>query len=475
MWEQIRANRRRSALLISGMVGVLLLIGYAGGELLIGAGGGIIGLGLALVIWGVLMGVYYTAAESILLRSAGARPIQREDSPRLFNIVDEMKIASGLPFTPRIYLIDESSPNAFAFGRKPETSGIAVTTGLMHRLNRDELQGVVAHEIGHLRNRDVQFMTLAAVLLGSIIVLSDLFRRMMWFGGGRGRRRSDSRGGGGGGQAQAILMIVALLFVILGPVMAQLLYFACSRKREYLADASAAQFTRYPEGLAAALEKIVVSRGSGSFASRVTAPMFIVNPLAGRGAGRSGLFSTHPPTEQRIRVLRRMAGASLADYEQSFRESTGKGVIGSRSLGEAQASTIRAASEKRPVATRKDAREIVYRSYGYIQLRCDCGLEMSVPERYERNDIHCVRCGSVLPLPAVQEVVDAAFAQANAQATRQPPPVLPAGSEPPLSYTRTGAGWESFRCRCGRTVQLSPAFRAPQVKCGACRRRIQIV
>ncbi len=475
MWEQIRANRRRSVLLISGMVGVLLMIGYVGGELLLGGGGGMLGLGLGLVIWGVLMGIYYTAGESIILRSAGARPIQREDSPRLFNIVDEMKLASGLSFTPRIYLIDESSPNAFAFGRKPETSGIAVTTGLMHRLNRDELQGVVAHEIGHLRNRDVQFMTLAAVLLGSIIVLSDLFRRMMWFGGSRSRRRSDSRGGGGGGQAQAILMIVALLFVILGPVMAQLLYFACSRKREYLADASAAQFTRYPEGLAAALEKIVASRGSGSFASRVTAPMFIINPLAARGSGRAGLFSTHPPTEQRIRVLRRMAGASLADYDRAFRESTGKGVIGSHTLGEAEASTIRSASENRPVATRKDTREIVYRSYGYIQLRCECGLEMSVPERYERDDIHCVRCGSVLALPAVQEVIDAAFARATNQGSATVPPLLSPGEEPPLSYTRTGTGWESFRCRCGRTVQLSPAFRAPHVKCSACQRRIHVI
>ncbi len=255
MWEQIQANRRRSAVLITGMAVILLLIGFSGGEL-IAPDAGVFGLLLALLIWGGMMLAYFTSAESILMSSANARELQKEDSPQLFNIVDEMRLASGLGFMPRIYLIDDPAPNAFAIGRKPETSSITVTTGLMYRLNRDELQGVIAHEMGHLKNRDVQFMTLAAVMLGSIVILSEIVRRSLWYGG-RGRSRSSSRSGSdGGGQAQIIILIVGLLFAILGPIMAQLLYFACSRKREYLADASGAQFTRYPEGLASALEKI---------------------------------------------------------------------------------------------------------------------------------------------------------------------------------------------------------------------------
>ena len=194
MWEQIRANRRRSAVLITGMAIVLLLLGALAGQALFGPDGAIIGLGIALIIWGVQLAIYATNADSLLLHGAFAKELKREDSPQLFNVVEEMKIASGLPFLPRLYLIDDPSPNAFAIGSKPENSAIAVTTGLLHRLNRDELQGVIAHEMGHLKNRDVQFMTLAAVMLGSIVILSEIVLRTMRFGG-RGRSRSDSRAG----------------------------------------------------------------------------------------------------------------------------------------------------------------------------------------------------------------------------------------------------------------------------------------
>jgi len=416
--------------------------------------------------------VYVFAGESILLGTAGARQVQRDDSPRLFNIVEEMKLASGLPFFPKIYLIDDPAPNAFAIGRRPETSALAVTTGLMHRLDRDELQGVIAHEIGHLTNRDVQFMTLAAATLGTIVVLSEMVRRTLWLGGGRGRRRTKSRGGGGGGQVQVILLIVALVFVILGPLVAQLLYFACSRKREFLADASAAQFTRYPEGLASALEKIAGARTKVAFASKVTAPMFIVNPLHARGAQPSSLFSTHPPTVDRVRILRSMAGAGLADYEAAYRRARGGAMIGAGTLATAEAQTIRAPAASEPVQSRRDTRELVYRSYGYIRMKCvGCGLEFSVPERYERNDINCIRCGTTMPLPKVQEVIDTAFAQAN----RTPAAAALADPRTLLQFHRTGAGWESFRCACGRTVQLSPAFGAPHIRCHNCGRTIEVL
>jgi heat shock protein HtpX len=452
MWEQIQANRRRSLVLITGMAVVLVVLGYSAGAALFPGGGGIIGLGVALIIWGVQMAVYLTNAESLLLTGAFARELQRADCPRLFNIVEEMKLASGLPFLPRIHLIDDPAPNAFAIGSKPGNSAICVTTGLLHRLNRDELQGVIGHEIGHLKNDDVKFMTLAAVMLGSIVILSEIVWRTMRFGG-RGRSRSDSRGGG---QLQLILLVVALVFAILGPLMAQLLYFACSRKREYLADASCAQFTRYPEGLASALAKISQAGVPLSFASKATAAMFIVNPLPAASDEPTGLFATHPPTSERIRILRGMAGASLADYEAAYKRAHGGALIGPVSLQSAPTQSIRAPSDEGPIETRRDTKDLNYRARGYLRLRCNCGLEISVPEGYEQNSIRCIRCGSVLPIPAAQPAPSAA------------------APTTPLHYTRTGHSWESFRCACGRTVQISPAFAAPQVKCNGCGRMITI-
>lgn len=459
MWEQIAANQRRSAVLLTTMVVVLLLLGYIGGEAL-APGAGFIGVAIGLVIWLIQLGVYFGAAESVLLAGAGARELKKEDSPRLFNIVEEMVLASGLGRMPRILLIDDPAPNAFAIGRKPDSSAVAVTTGLMHRLDRDELQGVIAHEIGHLKNQDVKFMTLAAVMLGSIVLLSHIVLRTLAFGG-RSNRRSDSRGSGGGGQAQLVIFVIAIIFAILGPVFAQILYFACSRKREYLADASAAQFTRYPAGLASALEKIALSSQAVAFANKTTAPMFIVNPLAAAGRGFS-LFSTHPATEERIRILRNMGGASLADYESAYKRAKGGALIGPQSLQAAPAQSIRAPSNDGPIESQAGTHAINYRRHGYLPLHCACGLDISVPESYDRDTINCVRCGSELPIPAV--------APAAPAATPKAPPLLG-----PLQYNRTTAGWESFRCACNRTIQLSPAFAAPHIRCTNCGRSIAIL
>jgi heat shock protein HtpX len=459
MWEQIQANRRRAAILISLMAVVLVLIGYVGGILIAGPDGGWFGVIAALAIWSVQMLVYASGAQSFLLQGANARELSREDSPRLFNVVDEMVIASGLGFTPKVYLIDDPAPNAFAMGRDPKNSVVAVTTGLLHRLNRDELQGVIAHEIGHLKNQDVKFMTLAAVMLGTIVILSEMIWRSMRYGG-RARSRSNSRGGG---QAQIIILVIALLLAILGPLMAQLLYFACSRKREYLADASGAQFTRYPEGLASALEKIASSAVQPAFASKVTAPMFIVNPLAAHNGEAVSLLSTHPPTTERVRILRGMAGAGLAFYEEAFRRAKGGALIGARSLQSAPQESIRAPSNEGPVESRHAVRDTVYRTHGYVNVQCDCGMQMRVPETYERNTVRCVRCSRELPLPAAT-----AAPQQGTTPRVIPPPVSA------LQYTRAASGWESFRCACGRTLQLSPNFAAPFVTCPSCRRRIEV-
>ena len=395
MWEQIRANRRRSAVLIIGMVAGLILLGALAGGAIVWPDGIVFGIGFALIIWGIQMAVYFGGAESLLLHGAFAKELKREDSPQLFNIVEEMQLASGLSFTPRIHLIDDPAPNAFAVGSKPANSAICVTTGLLHRLNRDELQGVIAHEMSHLKNRDVQFMTLAAVMLGSIVILSEIIVRTLRFGG-RSRDRSDSRGGG---QLQLIIVVVALIFAILGPVMAQLLYFACSRKREYLADACGAEFTRYPEGLAAALEKISQANVPVSFAGKATAALFIVNPLAAASDGPA-LFATHPPTVDRIRILRSMDGASLAAYEAAYQQANGRSLIGPESLQAASTVPIRPAANDEPIATRQEIHTTALRAHGYRGVNCSCGTEIHLPADRTAAAVNCIRCGTQLPIPA---------------------------------------------------------------------------
>ena len=311
MWEAIAANKRRSAALIIIMAALLAGMGLAIGYLVGGTPetaqvGALIGLG----VWGVMLLVNLAGGESVLLSSANAREVTHEQAPQLCNIVEEMRLSAALPAMPRVFIIDTPVPNAFAVGLKPERACVAVTAGLLERLSRDELQGVIAHELGHISNRDTLFMTLAGVTLGAIVLLADFGIRMLFWGGG-GRRRSSSSSGKGGGAAMAIMMIAALVLAILAPLIARLLYFACSRQREYLADASAAQFTRYPAGLANALRKIAAQQDPKKIpVNRVVAPMYAINPLA--AGGSFSVFGTHPPTEERIRRLMEMQGAAPA-------------------------------------------------------------------------------------------------------------------------------------------------------------------
>lgn len=306
MWEAVAANKRRSAWLIFWLALMLAVTGGAIGLLMGGAQqSAFFGAFVGLCVWGVLLLVNLAGGESVLLSSANAREITHEQAPQLYNIVEEMRIAAALPAMPRVFIIDTPVPNAFAVGLKPERACVAVTAGLLERLNRDELQGVIAHELGHISNRDTLFMTLAGVTLGAIVLLADAGMRMLFWGGG-GRRRSSSSGKGGGA-AMAIMMIVALSLAILAPLIARLLYFACSRQREYLADASAAQFTRLPSGLAHALQKIAAQQDPKKIpVNRVVAPMYAINPLA--AAGSFNVFGTHPPTAERIRRLLAMQG-----------------------------------------------------------------------------------------------------------------------------------------------------------------------
>ena len=332
MWEQIRSNRIRSAVLVTGMALILLFLGFFIG---LAIGSWVVGLIIALLVWGIMTLIAFFQGDSIILSMAHAKKITPADNQRLFDVVEEMKIASALEKMPDVYIIDDPALNAFATGRDPNHSAIAITSGLLQILNRDELQGVIGHEISHIKNRDVRLMSLLTVLLGTIVILA-WYAWMFAFLGAANldgnkvvvHHPAIERGGGGGGNGRNSNIRCfnrLILLAILAPIFAQLIYFAVSRKREYLADASSALYTRYPEGLASALEKLSRSETQLKSANKATAPMYIINPFKKKGMSLSDLTSTHPPAAERIRILRSMAGGSYADYEKAYEKSKGKG------------------------------------------------------------------------------------------------------------------------------------------------------
>ena len=296
VWDEIGANRFKSLLLMVAFGVLVGLVGWSFGELT-GAGpaGGLVSLAFA----GVAAFSTYWYSDRIVLAASRAKPVDPVKHQQLINLVEGLAIAAGLP-VPRLYTIDDTAPNAFATGRDPKHAAIAVTTGLLEKLDKLELEGVLAHEMSHIANFDIRMTTLAGVMVGSVALLSDWMMRSlrwgMWSGGGRDRRSS-------GGLPIAL---VAIFLAILAPLAAELLRRAVSRQREYLADANGALLTRFPEGLARALEKLAADKEPLEVANRATAPLYIVNPLHDHKPGRAGLFDTHPPIEERVRRLRSM-------------------------------------------------------------------------------------------------------------------------------------------------------------------------
>lgn len=251
------------------------------------------------VIFSVLMNIgAYWFSDKIVLKMSGAHPVSQDSHKELWNILENLSITAGLPM-PKLYIINDEAPNAFATGRDPEHAVVAVTTGLLSILDKNELEGVVAHELAHIGNRDMLVMTVVVVLLGFITLLSDFFLRMTMFGGNNNSREGD-------GRMQIILIVAGLVLAILSPIIAKLIQLAISRKREFLADASGALLTRYPEGLASALEKISQTPRPMKRANHATAHLFISNPFAGEKKKKflNKLFMTHPPTEERVSALR---------------------------------------------------------------------------------------------------------------------------------------------------------------------------
>jgi heat shock protein HtpX len=399
MWEQIRSNQIRSTLMVVLLGAVLLLLGYFLGDIIIGSWIG--GMVIALLIWGIMTLIAFAQGDSIVLSMAGARKIGPQDHPRLYNVVEEMKIAAGLERMPDVYIIDDPALNAFATGRSKNHTAVAITTGLLDKLNRDELQGVIAHEMSHIKNRDVQLMVLASVLLGSIVILSYYASRMLFFSGGN--RRSSSSNGGGGGAAQIIILVVGLVLMILAPIVAQIIYFGISRKREYLADASGALFTRYPEGLASALEKLQNNNTQVKKANKATAPMYISNPFYKKGISASDLFSTHPPLAGRIRILRAMSGAGYADYEKAYEQVVKSGKVMAAASLAGQTVPLRSGTEgtkdgefQERVNRTRETSDLMWKMNNYKTIECEhCGTRLRLPPGFNQPSVRCPHCGQI--------------------------------------------------------------------------------
>ncbi len=468
MWELIQSNQRKTFLLVSAMALVLVALGFVIGEAF-APGGGIFGLAIALGVWGTMSLVSYFQGDNILLAVSGAAKIDREDHPQLFNVVEEMTIASGKGKIPDIYVMNDSALNAFATGRDPGHAAVAVTSGLLSALDRDELQGVIAHEMSHIKNRDVLLMTMLGIMLGAIVFIAEVYLRSLRRVGSGSRRYS---GGKGGGQAQIVMMVVAVVFALLAPLMAQLIYFAVSRRREYLADAGAAVMTRYPEGLASALERISGGNPLPEKVSRATAPMFIADPYGSRAL--SGLTSTHPPIGERIKILRTMGNAvSYATYQQAWCATKQKRrvpmppsalhedtVVAARGPNPGETPALRGGLGGQGNLVRmglRDTGDLVRKAAGFTFLRCTCGMQIKLPPGYRGPSIECPRCQGVVSVPK-------AFTESG-----------PASGGGEISVRLQPDGWRTFRCACGTPKTVSPSFKSDRTLCSACGRAIRIL
>jgi heat shock protein HtpX len=304
-YEQISANRRNSFFMAALVVALLALLGFTIGYAVSGSIEGAIAVTLLATLLGGASGAFtYFAGDSLVLAVSQAREVDETQAPKLMNVVRELSIAANIPM-PKVYVIDDSAPNAFATGRDPRHASVAITSGLLEKLDREELQGVIGHELSHVRNLDIRFSLIVAVMVGVIAILADFFLRFTFWGGGR--RSSRDRDGGGGG-LQIVFFVIAIVLSIVAPIVARFVQLAVNRQREYLADASSVGLTRNPYGLERALAKISADPEVLEVANRATQHMYFTNPIKKFEERATGLFSTHPATVDRINRLRELTG-----------------------------------------------------------------------------------------------------------------------------------------------------------------------
>jgi heat shock protein HtpX len=310
--NQISANKRNSFLLTLVIVILFALLGFSIGYAISGDPSGALFVMVVTLVVGALIGAgSYFRGDSVVLAVSGAHEVDATSAPQLMNVIQEIAIAANVPM-PKVYTIDDTAPNAFATGRDPQHASVAITTGLLEKLDREELQGVMAHEMSHVRNFDIRFAMIVGVLVGSIALLADFFLRFSFWGGGR-----RSRDSGGSNGVQAIMFVVAIVLAILAPIASRLVQLAVNRQREYLADASSVELTRNPYGLERALAKISADTEVLEVANRATQHMYFTNPIKKFEERSSGLFSTHPATVDRINRLRELTGEAPLDATEA--------------------------------------------------------------------------------------------------------------------------------------------------------------
>jgi heat shock protein HtpX len=439
MWEQIRYNQIRSAILVLGMGALLLLLGffYLGIPLAVPLKlepimSGVFGIMIAATIWVAMSLVAFLRGDNIILAISKARKITTDDFHRLNNIIEELKIASGLETIPSIYVIDDRAMNAFAIGCDPNKAAIIITSGLLTNLSRDELQGVIAHELAHIRNRDVLLMALCTVLLGTILTLTRILPKPFKTEPGSllGTNAEfwtasigltlvfivitlflmailSFRESGGMFSFSILLWIIWAMSVCMAlvpmiSIMAGIIYFAISRRREYLADATATLYTRYPEGLASALEKIAASTDQLKSATVATAPIYIVNPFRKRGMAASDVTNTHPPISERINILRSISHISYADYDRAYQKTRGtdKSVLPNYATAIPHTIAIRSPQpdDLDDIQRARETTNALWNLNNYKLISCPCGTKMRLPPSYKQPEIKCPHCGKVNPV-----------------------------------------------------------------------------
>jgi heat shock protein HtpX len=495
MFFQIAAaNKRKTVLLVIIMGVVLALLGFFVGELVdmwVGftsaplqaqdiCKAGYIGFFVALVIWLGLLLTGLFGSDQLFLSLSGAKEVTHDLYPQLYNIIEEMKIASSLPKMPDIYIIDDPAPNAFAVGKSPEDSSICVTAGLLAICTRDELQGVVAHEMGHIVSRDVLFMTVAATMLGAVTLIADSFLHSLRYAPIARYRSSSSRAGKG--LVNIWLIVLGFCFVIFSPILSRILYFSISRSREYLADATSARLTRYPQGLASALEKIMLSPEKLTTAPKATAPFYIANPY--KQDLDDSLFATHPPLGQRIKILRLMStGAAFKDYVKAYWSvtHTHKHLMAASDMNLGVGVAIREPSpptrqsQAGPRGASGGTGDIIRAMNQFVFINCECGMKMKIPPEFARGEIRCPRCDRPHTVKeADRESLSAVLAASAAFSKPSQPhdPVMAKTDALMKGYQeekRALGTWQSFTCiNCGRIVEVSPAFKLAELDCTHC-------
>jgi len=472
-WELIESNKKQTVFLFIILAVILLILGFLIGYFRWGIIGGYWGLLGALALWAIFATISYFISDQIILNISGAGIPDKNTFKPLYNILNEVKLAAGLEVNPDLLIVDEGAPNAFTLGKKPEQSVIVLTSGLLAQFSRDEIQAVLAHEVAHIIHRDNLLMTNAVALGWLIIILSTVLRGNI--GGAKGGRRSSNKMMGG-----SAIIIIGLVFSILAPLITIVIIKSISRKRVYLADATAVRLTRFPAALISAMEKISVSSMPYVHKNRMTAILFFDDPYK----NNTPLFVSHPALHKRIRILQTLGdSANYYDYNNAFSKVTNQKHLMPISLLRNTESLpiLNAVVNNQPLFTSTSsthimANDIIRSMLNYTFIKCDkCGMQFKLPEDFVKPSITCPRCGTNVKNPHPEVKLSTKEEDEAEKEKLHSLIIKKIDGEEHYYYKRKHANsWETFTCICGDAKQLSPFFKEKQFYCVNCGRKIEI-